>query len=77
MEPRSPCGTRRVLAVCSAFWLVLAGSAPATRADDLKVGDSAPDFMLIGSDEKLHALATYRGKTGVVLAWFPKAFTPG
>lgn len=46
------------------------------QAADLKVGDSAPDFALQGSDGKVHRLTDYRGKT-VVLAWFPKAFTGG
>lgn len=45
-------------------------------ADDLKVGDKAPDFKLPGSDGKTHSLADYKGKT-IVLAWFPKAFTGG
>jgi peroxiredoxin Q/BCP len=47
------------------------------RADEPKVGDRAPDFALKGSDGETHALSDYRGKSGVVLAWFPKAFTPG
>lgn len=46
------------------------------QAADLKVGDSAPDFALTGSDGKVHRLADYRGKA-VVLAWYPKAFTGG
>jgi thioredoxin-dependent peroxiredoxin len=45
-------------------------------ADELKVGDQAPDFSLPGSDGKTHSLADLKGKT-VVLAWFPKAFTGG
>lgn len=49
---------------------------PAQYSADLKVGDTAPDFALPGSDGKLHKLSDYRGKT-VVLAWFPKAFTGG
>jgi thioredoxin-dependent peroxiredoxin len=46
-------------------------------ASELKVGDQAPDFSLTGSDGKTYKLADYRGKQAVVLAWFPKAFTPG
>ena len=46
-------------------------------AEELKVGDMAPDFTLPGSDGKMHELSDYRGKQAVVLAWFPKAFTPG
>ena len=45
-------------------------------AEDLKVGDQAPDFKLQGSDGRTYSLADLRGKT-VVLAWFPKAFTGG
>jgi len=43
------------------------------------VGDPAPAFSLYGSDGKLHSLEAIlaSGKQGVVLAWFPKAFTPG
>ncbi len=43
----------------------------------VKVGDMAPDFTLQGSDGRTHRLSEYRGKTAVVLAWFPKAFTGG
>lgn len=45
-------------------------------ADDLTVGDQAPDFSLPGSDGRTYSLADLKGKT-VVLAWFPKAFTGG
>jgi len=44
---------------------------------ELKVGDTAPDFSLQGTDGKTHKLSEYRGKKSVVLAWFPKAFTQG
>jgi peroxiredoxin Q/BCP len=43
----------------------------------LKVGDLAPNFSLPGSDGKTHTLADYKGKSAVVVAWFPKAFTGG
>ena len=53
--------------------LTLASSATAAPA----VGENAPSFTLHGVDGKQYALEDYVGKSGVVLAWFPKAFTPG
>jgi peroxiredoxin Q/BCP len=44
--------------------------------DELKAGDKAPAFKMVGSDGKTYSLADLKGKT-VVLAWFPKAFTGG
>jgi peroxiredoxin Q/BCP len=52
----------------------LAGSA---WGADLAPGSPAPPFSLPGSDGRTHSLADHAGKQGVVLAWFPKAFTPG
>ena len=49
----------------------------ATAAADLAVGSPAPPFRLPGTDGASHALEDYLGTKGVVLAWFPKAFTPG
>ena len=59
--------------------LVLVGVATATVAAgaDLEVGDPAPEFALPGTDGTIHRLADSVGDRGVVLAWFPKAFTPG
>ncbi len=57
--------------------LALLGSVSGASAKDLEVGDPAPDFALPGSDGEIHRLADFVGKRGVVLAWFPKAFTPG
>lgn len=69
---------RGALRTCFAFsacgWL-LASGAVATAAPE--VGDPAPDFSLMGSDGRLHSLSGYRDRKAVVLAWFPKAFTPG
>ena len=44
---------------------------------ELKPGDMAPNFSVKGSDGKTHSLTDHKGKTAVVLAWFPKAFTGG
>ena len=57
--------------------LLFLGHAGAAMAADLAVGDRAPDFTLQGSDGRTHRLGDYVGKEGVVLAWFPKAFTSG
>ena len=43
----------------------------------LEVGEQAPDFRLQASDGNTYSLAQYRGKTPVVIAFFPKAFTFG
>lgn len=68
---------RRALRACSIAALLASGLATATvRADDLKVGDKAPDFTLQGTDGKTYTLSQLKGKN-VVLAWFPKAFTGG
>ena len=59
--------------------LVLAGIvvfAAGAWAQELKVGDVAPDFTLQASDGQTYTLSKLKGKT-VVLAWFPKAFTGG
>src|SRR5262245_57396615 len=50
----------------------------AVLAEDLKVGDKAPDFSMTGTDGKVYKLSELnkQGKA-VVLAWFPRADTPG
>jgi peroxiredoxin Q/BCP len=54
--------------------LLLSSAAKA----DLAVGDAAPNFELKGSDGETYSLEGLLAKhQGVVLAWFPKAFTPG
>ena len=61
----------------AAFLLAAFGVfATAAWAQELKVGDVAPEFSLQASDGKTYTLSQLKGKT-VVLAWFPKAFTGG
>lgn len=59
---------------CAALVLLAAAVA---GAEELGVGSKAPPFSLPGSDGRTHTLAEHAGKRAVVLAWFPKAFTPG
>jgi peroxiredoxin Q/BCP len=61
----------------AAALLALVAAPLAASAADLAVGAAAPAFSLRGSDGATHTLAQHVGQRGVVLAWFPKAFTPG
>jgi peroxiredoxin Q/BCP len=60
-----------------AAWACVVSLAFNVSAADLKPGDSAPDFSLVGSDGKTYKLSDFKGKSAVVVAWFPKAFTGG
>ena len=68
----------RFVAALGAALVIVAVAAASGQGEpvELKVGDKAPDFSLVGSDGKTHKLSDLRGTT-VVLAWFPKAFTGG
>jgi peroxiredoxin Q/BCP len=65
----------RVSCVVAALGVLLA--AAGVRAEALAPGSPAPGFELTGSDGRTYRLDQFRGRRGVVLAWFPKAFTPG
>ena len=68
---------RTVAGYISAALVVAAGLiGRPVSAQELKVGDQAPNFMLPATDGKTYTLADLKGKE-VVLAWFPKAFTAG
>ncbi len=43
----------------------------------LTVGDVAPDFTAVDVDGEPHTLSTMVTRGKVILAFFPKAFTPG
>src|SRR6187399_1757479 len=59
------------------LFALLVSSTVLASAAELKVGDNAPDFEMKGSDGKTYKLSDFKGKKPVVIAWFPKAFTPG
>lgn len=42
----------------------------------LKVGDIAPEFCLESHQKNMVRLSDYLGKSNVVLAFFPLAWTP-
>jgi peroxiredoxin Q/BCP len=55
---------------------VARGGSSARRVH-LETGDAAPDFELPASDGVTYRLSRVHGTAPVVVAWFPKAFTPG
>ena len=58
------------------LFVLFVGPAGA-RAAELGPGARAPEIVLTGSDGREYRLSDLVGKRGVVLAWFPKAFTAG
>lgn len=52
-------------------------SASAQEGEAPKVGDAAPDFRLVGSDGQTYTLSQFKGKSAVIIAWYPKALTGG
>ena len=68
------------IGLMAALAVGVAAQAPAPAAPpavELKVGDTAPDFTLPGTDGRTYKLSDFRGKQAVVVAWFPRAFTQG
>jgi len=57
--------------------LGLAFAQPKDPSTTLKVGDAPPDFTLPSTQGGTVHLADYLGKSTVVLAFFPAAFTGG
>jgi len=69
----------RILSVgfaCAALAATLAAQQAPPKTN-LKVGDMAPDFTLPSTTGKRVTLSDFRGKSPVVLAFFPAAFTGG
>ena len=65
-----------VIGAAAAVALAVAGVGRA-EGTELKVGDKAPDFKLKGTDGKEYTLSQFKGKSAVVIAWYPKANTGG
>ena len=59
----------RIILIFLMFKMSLFGSS-------LKVGESAPNFILNDQDGKQRQLSDYEGEK-LVIYFFPKAFTPG
>lgn len=51
--------------------------APLAAAATPEIGNRIPDFEFQGEGGILHRRSEAIGSRGVVIAWFPKAFTPG
>ena len=57
---------------------LLLTAAGVSVAEELEVGSTAPEFELAGSDGETYTLSELlKDNEVVVVAWFPKAFTPG
>ncbi|HIF92251.1 MAG: hypothetical protein ABGX04_07840 [Myxococcales bacterium] len=60
---------------------LFAGVASFAGAASLEIGAKVPDFEFLGEGGILHRRSAAEGSQGVsrgaVVAWFPKAFTPG
>lgn len=67
----------RLACLTLTFWAMAISAGHAARPVEIKIGDQAPPFSLVGSDGRTYRLADLIGKQVVVLAWFAKAFTSG
>lgn len=47
------------------------------ESTELKVGDPFPGFQLKGTDGKTYSLDQFKGKSAIVMAWYPRALTGG
>ncbi len=60
-------------------WLLIALTIllPGLAIAAPEIGDPSPDFSLQGSDGNTYSLEKLMGNRGIVIAFFPKAFTGG
>jgi hypothetical protein len=54
-----------------------ADGGPASDGAQVEVGKQAPDFVLSGEDGKDIGLSSFRDRKSVLLAFYPRDFTPG
>ncbi len=57
--------------------LPLAVETPARLLQNIQVGDAAPDFAVSDMNGKVRKLSDYKGKSNLLLTFFPKCFTGG
>lgn len=74
--------TAKLLAVVICLFAAMSvsgedNSSKQATKKELAVGDVAPEFKLKGTDGKTYKLSDFKGKSGVVVAWYPKALTGG
>ncbi len=62
-----------IIALLLAVFLISCGG----NADNLSIGDTAPQFTLQDSDNNSYSLSDYEGKSPVVIYFYPKANTSG
>jgi len=67
----------RTIALSLLAAAALFGQAMQPPHTHLKVGDMAPDFTLRSTTGETVKLSDFRGKSVVVLAFYPAAFTGG
>lgn len=68
-------GINRRVALGSGIGMWLSAQTTGAPSATLKVGDKAPDFTLPSTDGGTVHIGDYLGKSTVVLAFFPAAFT--
>ncbi len=68
---------RRVLLASMLYGSAGLAQNPAPPSSSLKTGDKAPDFTLPSTEGGTVHIADFIGKSTVVLAFFPAAFTGG
>lgn len=79
MKRSASVAVRMIAALAIACFVVAAVQAEEKKIEkeSLEIGSVAPDFKLKGSDGKLYELKDFKGKSAIVVAWYPKALTGG